>query len=249
MSNDVNGSLALIPKPELSEDDGDNNSTKVIVDSLPYVDYLHPDYEAYALSLIEHEMQTDDTTKLHHKCNQYQLNSSTNSDFLKNAPISQKEYKQLESNDGQGLEDTPTFQKTIQEPKKVVEQELKESTKILKTEIEKLRHDNINLQLQQIFESGQWRLYNSTLEQFSNRYQSIVDEKKRKIDDINSIRSSKQEAIYERLNKGHMVWADLVFKHCKLVMATNTLESDVKKRRKDLGISDKNDNDDTEGTQ
>ena len=66
------------------------------------------------------------------------------------------------------------------------------------------------------------------------------------------MRSSKQEAVYERLNKGHMMWADLVFKHCKLVVATNTLEVDVKKRRKDLGISDKEvdgDNHDTEDTQ
>ena len=51
-----------------------------------------------------------------------------------------------------------------------------------------------------------------------------------------------------------MTWADLVFKQIKLVMATNALEVDVKKRRKDLGISDKEvdgdkDNDDTEDTQ
>ena len=57
MSNNVNESLALVPKSELSEDGNNNNSSKVIVDSLPYIDYLHPDYEAYALSLIEHEMK------------------------------------------------------------------------------------------------------------------------------------------------------------------------------------------------
>ena len=112
------------------------------------------------------------------------MSSSTNSIFLKNAPISQNEYKQLESNNGERLQDTTTFQKKIQESKTVLNPELKESAKILKIEIEKLRHDNINLQLQQIFESGQWRLYNTTLEEFSNRYQSIVDDKKRKIDDI-----------------------------------------------------------------
>jgi len=253
MSNNVNETLALVPKSELPEDyDNNNNSSKVIVDSLPYIDYLHPDYEAYALSLIEHEMKKDDTTKIHYKCNQHELSSSTNSIFLKNAPISQNEYKQLESNNGERLQDTTTFQKKIPESKTVLNPELKESAKILKIEIEKLRHDNINLQLQQIFESGQWRLYNTTLEEFSNRYQSIVDDKKRKIDDINAIRSSKQEAVYERLNKGHMMWADLVFKHCKLVVATNTLEVDVKKRRKELGISDKEvdgDNHDTEDTQ
>jgi len=209
----------------------------VHLDSLPYIDYLHPDYETYALSLIENEMQKDDPTKLHTQCDRYKIRPSNDNCFLKNALVSQQEYKELESRNGEPRRDnTALFQKIIQEPRKLG-QISTEATSSLKIEIEKLRHDNVNLQLQQIFESGQWRLYNQSLEQFSNKYQSIVQEQKRKIDDINGVRASKQEAIYERLNKGHMKWADLVYKHCKLAMATNKLEPDVKRRRKELGIS------------
>ena len=35
-----------------------SNSNEIMLDSLPYIDNLHPDYEAYALTLIEEEMQT-----------------------------------------------------------------------------------------------------------------------------------------------------------------------------------------------
>merc|ERR1719343_275685 len=211
-------SSALVLKPPTTSLEVPEEA--IPLDSLPYIDYLHPDYEAYALSLIENEMQKDDTSKLHVQCDSFKIRSSKDSGFLKNAPVSQQEFKDLESRNGEPRSDnTGLFQKTIKEPSKL-DHISTESTSALKTEIEKLRHDNINLQLQQIFESGQWRLYNQSLEQFSNKYQSIVQEQKRKIDEINSIRASKQEGIYERLNKGHMKWADLVYKHCKLVIAT-----------------------------
>lgn len=256
MAEVANQSLALVPKIDTADDDDTNNFNNqsppatVIIDSLPYIDYLHPDYEAYALSLVEHEMQKDDPTRtrLHEKCSQFQLpndnNNSTNGNFLRNAPISLQEYKQLESRNGEPrTTDTSTilFHTTISEPQGALsndENAWNESTKALKTEIEKQRHVNINLQLQQIFESGQWRMYNASLEQFSIKYQSIVANNKRKIDEINAIRASKQQGISDRLNQDNMKWADLVRKNCKLVLATDALEREVKRRRKDLGISD-----------
>ena len=46
------------PHEGQSEDSSNEPSNnQIILDSLPYIDNIHPDYEAYALSLIEEEMQ------------------------------------------------------------------------------------------------------------------------------------------------------------------------------------------------
>jgi len=259
--------LALLSKSDGVDDNSnikssDHKSPTIIIDSLPYIDYIHPDYEAYALSLIEHEMQKNDeqttattrTTQLHEKCNSYQLQLPNDNNFLFNAPISQKEYKQLESRDGEPHNSnrnssSNTFKKIIHEPQQLLSsftsneenKKWKDSIKELKIEIEKQRHININLQLQQIFESGQWRMYNASLEEVCNKYQAIANDKKRKIDEINALRASKQEGIHDKLMKFSGVWSDIIMKHCKLVLATDSLENDVKKRRLGLGILDDDD--------
>jgi hypothetical protein len=55
-------STSLIPTVENTEDRTRTNSsstpTNVILDALPYIDTVHPYYEEYAHSLIEHEIQT-----------------------------------------------------------------------------------------------------------------------------------------------------------------------------------------------
>lgn len=39
-----------------------NERKEIVLDSLPYIDQVHPDYEAYALTLIEEEMQKNAAT-------------------------------------------------------------------------------------------------------------------------------------------------------------------------------------------
>ena len=72
-------------------------SNEIILDSLPYIDQIHPDYEAYALTLIEEEME-----KIQPPSTSYDANKTP--DFKsskKNHSINKTEYEALVARDGQ----------------------------------------------------------------------------------------------------------------------------------------------------
>merc|ERR1719242_2265433 len=48
---------ALTSYKPLADENDTAKQKSITLDSLPYIDNLHPDYEAYALTLIEEEMQ------------------------------------------------------------------------------------------------------------------------------------------------------------------------------------------------
>mmetsp|Transcript_16888 Transcript_16888/g.21365 ORF Transcript_16888/g.21365 Transcript_16888/m.21365 type:complete len:291 (-) Transcript_16888:67-939(-) len=61
----------------LSDNSNNGNQKTITLDSLPYIDNIHPDYEAYALTLIEEEMQKMDQEK-----DESKAVSSSSDDFL-----------------------------------------------------------------------------------------------------------------------------------------------------------------------
>mmetsp|Transcript_8154 Transcript_8154/g.23436 ORF Transcript_8154/g.23436 Transcript_8154/m.23436 type:complete len:222 (+) Transcript_8154:164-829(+) len=54
-----------------------NDGTKVVFDSLPYIDQVHQDYEDYALALIDDEMSKVDMEKIHPRVQEMKICNRT----------------------------------------------------------------------------------------------------------------------------------------------------------------------------
>jgi len=121
--NNPSNNKALVVHSEDDKPSSSSSTEGVVLDALPYVEALDPNYENFALSLIEQEMMSSNNVQtieeqqiLNHpslrKTNG--INSHTSPNFGGNAPLAMAAYEQLvarkESN-GDEEEDTTTTTK------------------------------------------------------------------------------------------------------------------------------------------
>jgi len=181
-----------------SEDDKPSSSTEgVVLDALPYVEALDPNYENFALSLIEQEMSNVQTTEEQILLNHPSLrktngiNSHTSPNFGGNAPLAMAAYEQLvarkEAN-GDEEEDTTTTTKKpyfeVHRPNpmssidsttsttNISEEELisnlQTSIQTSKIQFEILRNQHMNLELNSNIQSS--NNYTSYAQNLQNNY-------------------------------------------------------------------------------
>jgi len=77
-----------------------NDGTKVVFDSLPYIDQIHPDYEDYAMALIDEELQKASSDAMHPRVQEMESKqpsggSSADDNSSNRTDILNKEYQTL----------------------------------------------------------------------------------------------------------------------------------------------------------
>lgn len=232
-------SSSALALTDSSTEDRETQSVEPCVDSLPYIDYLDQDYEAYALSLVEEEMKTSNPSSTHLA----HLKDLGEKPIFRNAPASKIEYESLLSREGQSFPASKQMDfhllDNIEEPVGPLvndEHAWKESLRCAKIELERAMRINTNLEIQQAFEGGQWRLYNASLEMFAKELSQELQLQKRQVDEINAKRAEIQEAIAPKLQNLNRKWGDLAVENLKLATATSTLDAEVKDLKSDLVI-------------
>jgi len=201
-----------------------------VLDSLPYVDYMHEDYEAYALSLIEKEMKNIPQRSV----------PALEEPFFStgDAKLVKARYEQLVANESLNFIDF-TSSSTC-EPKGVLktdEHAWRESLRTAKSEFERQRIRQSILELQQAYDTGKWKMHNESLEAVSNGYKNMAELHRRSVDEVNANRTMMQEKVGPKLNELAHIYDDLLSKNKKLADATNILQKEVDTIKTDLGIS------------
>ncbi|GMH85556.1 hypothetical protein TrST_g13054 [Triparma strigata] len=204
------------------------------LDSLPYLDPpSHPDYAAYALTLIEDEMQAMQDEGL-----------ETGPDlYLKNVKGYEPNFTQLtehclseiSSNEGSTPVRPPlrpsTWGTAPQNSLSSDVQAWKSSVKNLKSKIE-LEHTNlINLELLSTFGSTSHLLSNSKLQSLQKSLQSNLDSLRLEVDTINSSRKESQESVKVRYTNLNNKWLQLVRANYTLKRAIEDKEVSNKKQK------------------
>ena len=162
--------------------------------SLPYIDYLDENYEAYALSLIEEEMQKglSEPNKLKHLPN-------IPKKIVNKTPIFESEYKRVYDQNGA----TQTLSRKRPKPSTALsapvaslqndEHAWKLAIRKAKIELESQRSTLCNLEIQQVFESQKWRNHIAMLQINAEKIRLEVNAQKTEVDMINAKRKEKQE--------------------------------------------------------
>ena len=229
---------------EVSSSAADDLQQPVLLDSLPYIDYFPEDYESYALSLIEEEMKS---TKP--KSNYLSHLPPYTAEPRLLGPLSQLEYQNLVAREGQPRPVSEQIHIVLAKyaasqppagPLLNDEHAWKLSLRSAKIEFEKQRSRQLNLELQQYYESDQWRLHTSTLTEREERMKKVVEEQQMRVDAINNKRKDMQEGAASKLARLTQRYHELIQRNHRLQHATVELEQDVKRIKMGLGM-DKDD--------
>lgn len=238
----------------------------VVLDALPYVEPLDPNYENYAISLIEQEMHqvlvtnqqiTDHPSLRQKKSGAAAVAAHTNPNFCGKAPMATAAYEALvarreaaNNNNEDTATKTNTF--TINHPDPMADIEstdqmdehtlisnLQTSIKSSKIQLEYSRIHHMNLELQQQFETpAKYTSYNTQLEtNYLNTSSSAVGRQRRIVDGINGTRMEEQQSAIGKLNGMTYKYETLVEKNRRLDKAVESLEEEVANLRKRVGVS------------
>jgi len=216
--------MALVPI-SIENDNGDHGGDDLVhIDALPYVDSFPEDYESYALSLIEAEMGSADMPPFDPNRLLSRLRHNYQADKPRNlGPITTKEYQMLVERQGQ--------ERPPNEHIKVIlasERSSQDPIMAARIEWETQRLRQINLELQQIYETGQWKLHISQLTQKDALAKDKLESLKRKVDQINAERKSLQESKIGALQRHQAKYHKLVHGNFRLVHAKQQLETQIK---------------------
>ena len=236
----------------------------VVLDALPYVEALDPNYENSAISLIEQEMMsnnqsTEEQILLNHPSlrKTSSINSHTPPNFGGNAPLAMAAYEELvarkEAN-GDEEEDTTTTKKPYFEVNRpnpmssidsttstnISEEELisnlQTSIQTSKIQFEILRNQHMNLELNSnIQSSSNYTSYAQSLEtNYLTTTQAAVENQRHVVDGINGTRMEEQRVAIDKLHGMNVKYDNLVDKNRRLGIAVTNLELEVENLKKSV---------------
>ena len=226
----------------------------LVLDSLPYIDYSHPDYEAYAASLIEEEMTQfrphPDTISLPH-LGRNVLNEEPRfgrrTDGGEVSSINRREYAALVERggaprpEGEAYVPTSTHSTDLpalgEEDGTISADQLRRSIERAKVALEHHRSRLTNLELQSEFESALWKHANAALERGAVAALSDgLTVQRARVDDVNARRKTMQEEeAAPKLNRLGARWEELVGNNMRLSEATRLLQDEVARLRNEAG--------------
>jgi hypothetical protein len=199
-----------------------------VLDSLPYVDAVHEDYEQYALSLIEDEMKILAAPKVGRL-----PSMKLRSELLRN------DYETLSKNPDNPAE----LQLSIraQESAENTVEEWRKSVKDARAEYEAERQRSAVLEIEKSDASTQqWKQFGTMLEDLQKNAEQQMTEEKNAVDVINAERQKHQEKVGHKLNLLSSQWQGTTQQYFKLQLATRDLESQVKSMRSQTAVSIEN---------
>jgi len=218
----------------------------IIFDSLPYIekDRIHPDYEAYAINLIDQEMQAlPMNPNLYPLLQEIPLFGN-----LKDSSISMVEYSELVQRGGKARPDPIDYNRIhvatepIQSPPTSLSNEAdvaswQTALNSAKIELEYQRNRLINLELQAEFESNLWKYHNTILDTHQSQpIQKTLEHQRNKVDRINAKRKYQQESqMGPKLQLLERKWGELIGTNQQLVTAIRMLEDEISSLRAAVG--------------
>jgi len=263
--NNPSNNNALVVRSEDDKPSSSSSTSGVVLDALPYVEALDPNYENFAISLIEEEMMsnnqssTEEQQILNHPSLRKTsgINSNTSPNFGGNAPLAMAAYEQLvarkEAN-GDEEEDTTTTKKPYFEINRpnpmssidststnISEEELisnlQTSIQTSKIQFETLRNQHMNLELNSnIQSSNNYTSYAQSLENnYLNTTQVAVENQRHVVDGINGSRMEEQRIAIDKLHGMNIKYDNLVDKNRRLGIAVEHLEAEVSNLKKSVG--------------
>lgn len=227
---------------------------EITLDSLPYIDNLHPDYEAYALTLIEEEMENmgdppSEDTQLRHLTNP--LGSTGNADATPafkssglHSNLNRTEYERLVARHGQPRTDAVDYREKMRSTKpndQDNEKEWNEAINRAKAELEYERLRMVNSELQSEYESSLWKHQTKQLEMISYNLKSELSHQQMKVDQINARRKDMQTG--KAAPKLHILsqkWDEGLNRVKLLSEGVEKLNEEVEELRKVTGLSFQN---------
>jgi len=251
------------PQPPLSSTQSDTSGvTPLLLDSLPYVDPIHPDYEAYALTLIEEEMAQHPPPPPQQEKGQnqpfrltdipnfaYNNSSQTDAAGTPISSINQEEYKQLVARNGQKRNPQQQQQQVFHFLSNLTDElppqpsssdnDKSTATNSIRTAKIRLAHEKIrqiNLELYAICASHMWKQY---VQQLDNHVQPhskrTLDQQLLRVDQLNATRKQMQEdAVKNQLGKLEYRWIELIRKIQHLNQGVQILEEEIGELTKSL---------------
>lgn len=197
------------------EDDGDDAAPAYVIDSLPYFDALHEDYEQYALALVEEEMQRMIPPKASRLPPQKFKSPLLQNDYKTlseqpDPPELDLEHRAMEPPPGSAVE---AWRQAVREAKAEYEAERQRSTVL---EIEKSDASTY-----------QWKHYGTMLETIHMDGQARMMAEKEAVDRINAERQLHQEKEGRTLHLLALQFQGAVQKRFQLQAAVNDLAQAV----------------------
>ncbi|GAX13334.1 pre-mRNA-splicing factor SPF27 [Fistulifera solaris] len=184
-----------------------------LIDSLPYVDELNQQYEQYALSLIEEEMQRMAAPRGEHVP---KLTCRT--------PMMQKEWEKRVA----GKTETFIAPSVKRPSSKASLEEWKEAVKRARIAYEAERIRSICLEVDKDPMAGnKWKLHNEKLGKLVQAQKDILAEQQKKVQDINQRRQQSQTKSGQQLKVLEIQYQELVAKQQNLKSAIAQLESEL----------------------
>ena len=163
------------------------NQQQVVLDSLPYIDQVHPDYEAYAMSLIEEEMKIM-------KAPENIVESSVPK--FKNDSLNQLEYQQLVQRNGEPRSDAVDYVNIHKVNKNIHSiKDKKNAISSLKIQLEHERIRQINLELENEFSSSIWKHHVRLLEASTKEMETKLQHQLEQVDEINAKTKPKESYV------------------------------------------------------
>lgn len=212
--------------------------SEINLDSLPYIDNVHPDYENYALTLIEEEMQQMQSE------NVLPASLSGKNDGVNSTPesfcsgtsdfgLNKLEYESCVARKGQPRSDTVDYVEKMrrssglpQDPSK--EKEWKKSIDCAKIEFEYERLRLVNAELQTEYESSLWKYHAVVMEKMSKSMEEELAHQHLIVDKINAKRKDMQEGhAAPKLTSLSSRWEELIRKNQLLVKAVKGIEANI----------------------
>lgn len=222
-------------------------TASVSLDSLPYIDYHDSDYEAYALSLIEHEMNTmsssgeDSSVRIGimESSPSLALTMKSEHEMLGNAPLFKARYLEIsawkkQEMMGNDMSSSGVLLPVLHKRKRTFafddggEEELN-AAKVL---FEEERGRLMNLDIQNALDGDAWKYYNETLlEKDVSSMKKVLDNQRIAVDRINAKRKELQEREVPYFKVLNNKWEGLVDKKFRLQNAVIGLDVEVKRLR------------------
>ena len=196
----------------VNEDDGNDAAPSYVIDSLPYFDAIHEDYEQYALALVEEEMHRIIPHKISHLA-PLKLKSS----------LLHNDYKTISENPNPAELDLE--HRAIEPPPGSAVEAWRQAVRDAKAEFEAERQRSTVLEIEKSDASTyQWKHYGTMLESIHEDGQARMMAEKEAVDRINAERQLHQEKEGRKLHLLALQFQGAVQKRFQLLAAVNDLE-------------------------
>jgi pre-mRNA-splicing factor SPF27 len=224
---------------------GETSAATVKIDALPYTDPFPEDYENYALSLIEHEMANGGVAFNEIKALSHLPPFDASLGPAQLGPRMRQEYDALVARGAQPRPSSERIGLQLAQERQLFapsdatdEDGWKGSLNKAKVELESQRSRQLNLELQQLYEGGQWHLHVAQLQQQGEYAKEKLERQKRKVDEINAERKSMQEnsADVKEMQRKTAKYHKLTHGNIRLLHATENLKNEVQQLQQ--GVSD-----------